>query len=233
MIELKPIASNDECDAESQRERVIREVVAGLYDGRFQPGQRLIEAQLTVRCGVSRGSVREAFNSLAAMGILELTQQRGAQVKVLSLREAIDMLEVFEALDVLAARRAAQRIGRPGARALLSDALDRLMAFDASANTIDHDAARDHFYAILTRIGGNLELKRMLQGVRGHLFRIQFRTILRAADKRRHSDYRRIAESVLTGKPSAAEAAVRAHVRRAIDALEKFSDMGPTGDQEL
>ena len=60
-------------DSASPRERVVRDLIRGLYEGRYKPGQRLIEAQLTATYGISRGPVREALNRLAASGIVVLT----------------------------------------------------------------------------------------------------------------------------------------------------------------
>ena len=59
----------------------MQAITAGIESGRFVPGQRLTEAELTRQLGVSRGPVREAFKRLAGEGVLDLTRHRGAVVR--------------------------------------------------------------------------------------------------------------------------------------------------------
>src|SRR5690606_34452751 len=60
-------------DTISSPDGVFNEILNGLYDGRYVPGQKLIESDLTDRFKVSRGSVREALKRLAAEGVVQLT----------------------------------------------------------------------------------------------------------------------------------------------------------------
>lgn len=221
-MEQAPISPEDRDDPErSISDTVVRAIIRGLYSGEYEPGQRLYEANLTKRYAVSRGPVREALNKLAATGIVDLTMQRGASVKVLNIDEAMDTLVVAQALVSLAARLAARNIDRPGARSQMETVTQNLAIFDASSPGADFAWARSNFYAALAAIANNTELKLLFPGVRIHLIRVQFRTFLRKIDARRHSDYRRIADAVLNGRETEAESAVRVHFGRAIDALQE------------
>lgn len=204
------------------REAVVRDIVKGLYEGRYEPGQRLQEAQLTATYGISRGPVREALNALSAMGIVDLTPQRGAQVRVLGIEEAIDTLIVAQTLIGLSARLAAERASQSPQRNKLVKALEAIVAFDAEANGADFGVARDSFYGSITAMASNQELSRVLPTVRVHLIRVQFRSVLRAHETRWRGDYKRIAHAILTGRAREAEAAARTHLGRAIDRLRAF-----------
>lgn len=204
------------------REAVVRDIVNGLYDGRYEPGQRLQEAQLTATYGISRGPVREALNALSAMGIVDLTPQRGAQVRVLGIEEAIDTLIVAQNLIGLSARLAAARSSNSPHRDRLVRSLEAILAFDREASGADFGIARDSFYGAITAIASNTELSRVLPTVRIHLIRVQFRSVLRAYERRWRGDYRRIADAILAGRSKEAEAAARTHVGRAIDRLRSF-----------
>lgn len=199
---------------------VVRDVVRGLYEGRYYPGQRLIESRLTATYGISRGPVREALNRLAAIGIVTLTLQRGAHVRRMTVSEAIDILFVVQGLIGIAARQAAKRISRPGAAERLDAALARVLRFDPASGDAEYALARDGFYSALTEIAGNAELRRVVPSVQIHLIRVQFRDAMRSTDRSRAQDYRKIAAAILSGRPAAAEAAVRSHLKRVIDALE-------------
>jgi DNA-binding GntR family transcriptional regulator len=201
---------------------VVRDVVRGLYDGRYEPGQRLQEAQLTAAYGISRGPVREALNRLAAMGIVELTPQRGAQIRVLSVPEAIETLVVAQALISLAARIAASGSHSGPDRERLQAVTDGILAFPVGEDGAEFALARDSFYAALIALADNSELRRILPTVRIQLIRVQFRAVLQASDMRRRQDYRRIAEAIFAGRPADAEAAARNHLDRAITQLKLY-----------
>jgi DNA-binding GntR family transcriptional regulator len=207
----------------SPRDRVVRDVIRGLYEGRYTPGQRLVEAKLTAAYGVSRGPVREALNRLAAMGIVSLTLQRGGQVRKLTLGEAIDILVVVQGLVGIAGRLAAERSDQAAAGERLREALRRLEAFDPSSSGAEYAVARDGFYAALIHMADNAELRRILPGAQIHLIRVQFRSALHAVDRARHADYQRIADAVFARRPVAAEAAVRAHLARTIKAMKRVA----------
>lgn len=213
-------------DSRSPREQVVRNIIRGLYDGRYQPGQRLKEAELTQSMGVSRGPVREALNRLAANGIVALTLQRGAQVRKLSRDEAIGILVIIQSLVGLAARLAAERITPPEA-GRLQQALDCVVRYDPASIAPEHALARDRFYATLSEMSGNAELQRILHTVQIHLIRTQYRAAMADTNRYRHGDYRRIAAAVSAGKPAAAENAARSHIGRAIAALGGAAEAAP------
>ena len=91
----------------SSPDTIVNEILRGLYSGRYVPGQRLIEADLTREYKVSRGSIREALKRLAAEGVVSLNLHRGAYIRLLSRSEVRELLAVIEVLTGLAARLAA------------------------------------------------------------------------------------------------------------------------------
>jgi DNA-binding GntR family transcriptional regulator len=208
----------------SSREHIVGDIIRGLYEGRYVPGQRLVEADLTQQYRASRGPVREALNWLAAHGVVSLTLQRGAQVRRLSKQEALDVLVVVEPLVGLAARLAATRIGTPKAAAMLKEALAELIRFDPSSGSPDHAYARDRFYGTLIRIGGNQELRRIMPRVLIHLVRVQYRSALKVVDETRHADYREIVSEVLRARPNAAQRAARAHIVKTLAAVREAQE---------
>ncbi|EQB12190.1 GntR family transcriptional regulator [Sphingobium lactosutens] len=218
---LSRIAADEQGRAQSgsARDWVVRDIIQGLYDGRYEPGQRLQESQLTAAYGLSRGPVREALNMLTAMGVVELTPQRGAQVRVLRIDEAIDTLVVAQNLLGLSARLAASRSAGHQGRGRLEHCLNTLLSFSGTISQAEFAVARDSFYGAITAIAGNSELSRVLPTVRIHLIRVQFGSVLNAQGPSWRNDYCRIAREILDGRARQAEAAIQAHLGRAIDGL--------------
>ena len=86
--------------------------------GEVPPGQKVPEAQLCERFGVSRTPLREALKVLAAEGQVELLPNRGARVRALSLEEVDGLFAVAGALEALAGEQACERITAPELDAL-------------------------------------------------------------------------------------------------------------------
>lgn len=77
-----------------------------IVTGALGPGQKLREQELCERLGVSRTPLREALRTLAAQGLVNLTENRGAEVAPLTLDDITALFEVVGTLEALAARLA-------------------------------------------------------------------------------------------------------------------------------
>lgn len=210
--------------AASSPYRVYSGVMKGLYNGRFAPGQRLVESELSKMYGVSRNSVREALHRLAAERIVSLNMHRGAQIRLLSRNEAQNILDLLELLIGLSAKLAAQNIELRNAQKSFTAMLGNLLSFEKRPDSIDLLKARNAFYKTLLDIGGNNELARVLPGMHVHLLRVQFRSFQPDLQRESFGDYQRIGAAVLEGDPRRAELAARAHVRRIAKVLDQLPD---------
>lgn len=88
---------------------VTEQLFQRLVSGILLPGDRLAEIQLAEELNVSRTPVREALLRLATLGLLEKDTHRGARVASPSLAELVEVYEVREALEGMAARLFALR----------------------------------------------------------------------------------------------------------------------------
>ena len=205
----------------SSADLIFREVIQGLYKGIYAPGQRLVEVDLTQKWGISRGTVREALNRLAAEGIVVLSRHRGAAIRVLDRAEMQDILAVLEMMIGMAARLAAQRIGQAANRVRFTESFELLSGFRSRPDSMELVRARNRFYRTLAAIGGNKELEVLLSRMHVHLLRVQLRALHESLVIERFDDYSRIAEAVLAGDARRAELAARRHVRAMMDILDK------------
>ncbi|MBV8913985.1 MAG: GntR family transcriptional regulator [Acetobacteraceae bacterium] len=203
----------------SSPDLIFREIVQGLYDGTYVPGQRLVEVDLTQRWGVSRGTVREALNRLAAEGIVTLNRHRGAAIRVLDRQEMQDILAVLEMMIGMAARLAAQRVADGVNRARFTEAFEALLSFRNRPDSFELLQARNRFYRTLSIVGGNKELHGLMSRMHVHLLRVQLRALHAGLVADRFEDYARIGDAVLAGDARRAEAAARRHVRAMSEVL--------------
>ncbi|HEV8693898.1 MAG TPA: GntR family transcriptional regulator [Lysobacter sp.] len=189
-------------------------VVKALEAQELVPGQRLVEVDLASQFQVGRNSVREALHRLSAEGLVDLFRNRGAAIRLLSLKETMDVLDVAERMTGLLARTAARGVvepAHPAHRRMLPAALKELTQ---AVNEEDADGfarGRRHFYRALLLLSGSAELKRLFPAIQMPIVYAQHR--LAGLQKLRLRDYRLIAKAVSDGLEEEADEAGMAHVR--------------------
>ena len=203
---------------------IFHEIVQGLYKGSYVPGQRLVEADLTKKWNVSRGTVREALNRLSAEGIVTLSRHRGAAIRVLDRAEMLDILDVLELMIGMAARLAARRIGEGTNRDRFTETFVALQQFRDQPASFELIRARNRFYRSMAAIGGNRELQDILGRMHVHLVRVQLQALHDNLMPDRFEDYSRVGEAVLAGDARRAEIAARRHVRNTGAVLSRVGD---------
>lgn len=209
----------------SSSTRVVEAINTGLLSGRYVPGQRLIEADLTRELGVSRGPVREALKHLAGEGVLTITRNRGAFVRAQSRPDVQDTMTVLESLTGLAARLAAGKIGELDNKPKLEQARDKLLALRGQGESVEYFAARRHFYDTIIDIGGNRELARLMPQMQINLLRLQFQPYITQTQRDRHfTEYGAIANAILAADAAVAERETRKHLSRRRENLVALPD---------
>ncbi|WP_397474612.1 FCD domain-containing protein [Pusillimonas sp.] len=83
--------------AQAAQEAIFNLIMSGV----LEPGEKLSEASLSERLGVSRGPIREAFRSLEAMGLVQFSKNRGVFVKDITLEEIQELYQVRIGLDAM------------------------------------------------------------------------------------------------------------------------------------
>ncbi|MET0282573.1 MAG: GntR family transcriptional regulator [Steroidobacteraceae bacterium] len=195
----------------SASDAVFFGIVNALEAQELVPGQRLVEMELASQFGVGRNSVREAFHRLAAEGLVDLFRNRGAAIRLLSLKETMDVLDVAERMTGLLARTAARgAIDRKSIRTL-TDALKELSKSADEEDTDGFARGRRHFYRALLALSGSSELKRLFPAIQMPIVYAQHR--LPGLHRLRVRDYRLIAKAVSAGLEADADEAGMAHVR--------------------
>lgn len=178
----------------SQVASYLREAIAA---GVLQPGQAIIERQISEETTASRGSVREAVRQLEAEGLLVARQGRGTYVASLSVREACQLYEVRSVLEGLAGwlfalKASDEELGK------LDEIVERMS--ELTENPTELLLAKNDFYEVLFTGTGNHELHRLIETLHVRV------TLVRATSLARPG---RPAESV--AELQAIAAALRAH----------------------
>ena len=183
---------------------------------------RLDERALGDQLGVSRTPVREAISRLEQEGIVENIARRGAFVVRKSKEEILDIVDVWAALESMAARLATSRA---------SDAEISLLR--KTFSTFDGDEARAHideysdtnieFHQTIIRLGHSELITQMANQLFFHMRAIRASTI-KDRDRVAQSvmDHSRIIEAIEERDAYHAEQLVRDHALELAKHIERY-----------
>lgn len=204
----------------AKSQTLIDRIGCAIRDGRFAPGQRLIEAEITSEFGVSRGPVREAFRQLSADGLVEIVPNKGAMVRRLSRREALELFEIRTELEALAARRAANAMSDSCLCSAFECATAPIWRNEPRYSTADYTCENRTFHSAIYEAAGSRQLFRLNEQLQLSLIMAQLNPVLTSHVIASSLDeHRAIARAILDGNPGAAERAIRKHLKRATEVV--------------
>lgn len=153
--------TDGELESYSLVELAVNRLSQEILSGRTDPGERLVEEQLTRRLGISRAPLREALRLLAQQGLVEHTPRRGVRVATLSDE---DVRELYEVRDVL--ERHAVRVRAPGTDLTrLRAALDVMRKATETGDRLAIADAHREFHVALVALSGNRQLSALYASV--------------------------------------------------------------------
>lgn len=223
--------AQDEIHGPSSPDLVVDAIKRGILLGRFVPGQRLIEADMTRDHGVSRGPVREALKRLAAEGVVELSRHRGAYIRLLTRRQALELMQVVESVIALGVRLATLRMKESECRARLKAAFDKLNDHGPTGDRVLQAMDRNGFYDAIYAIADNRELTRIHPAVPTQILRMQVYPHLSGQDRaQQFADYKLLYEAMRAGDSREACRIVVRHARRSRLQVMRLPDEAFAGE---
>ena len=195
------------------RDVVFQTLREAILRGELKPGERLMELQLAAQLGVSRTPIREAIRMLEQEGLAVTMPRKGAEVAKMTLKGMEDVLEIREALDILACQLACDRITDE----LLTTLEEKKIAFENSLETKDVKIIADadiSFHDVIYEATGNPKLIALLSNLREQLYRYRVE-YLKAVDSypiliKEHDD---IYQALVKHNREEATEAIREHVK--------------------
>jgi DNA-binding GntR family transcriptional regulator len=205
--------SNSDSSSDKLRAAIVR--------GEIAPNSRLVESEISTWFGMSRGAVRNALIRLEQEGLVVREPHRGARVRQVSDREAIEILQARAVLEGLAVRLTAERIDEAGADRVRT-CLKRHRALLDSGDLLGASDANAELHATLLELSGHGIAQRLIHGLNAQTVRYQYRTILiPGRPGASQSEHAAIVEAVLAGDGDGAEDAMRRHLLNVAEALQR------------
>ena len=200
------------------REIVYEELKRQILVGEIAPGTRMMEVELAEDMGVSRTPVREAIRKLEKEGLVTIEPRRGAYASDISIKDMVDVLEVRQMLEGMAASMAAQKVTE-------EEKLDFVEANSAYKNAVKKGNIEEIirydelFHKLIVSYSGNKTLNQLLSQVQE--LALRFRYIYYDDFSRYENmpvEHEEIEEAIISGDTQKAKVVAEEHVER----LKKF-----------
>lgn len=137
------------CMRQEIRDALMRRIL----EGKYRPGDRLVELQVAAEFQTSQAPVREALRELEALGYVETATYRGTRVREIPPTEMRDAFHVRALLEREAAEAAARRAYADWSR--LADAVRGLEEAAAVGNLRRYVRHDETFHRTLVTRSGN------------------------------------------------------------------------------
>jgi len=217
VMEPAPVMSFAPAAVESRRalrHEVVRLLLLEIFRGHLPPGTRLITLKLSKQLGISATPLREALVELEAIGMVDISHNRGAVVAAFGPAELRGIYQVRRVLETEATRCACGRIDRELLEAFLDDMREYAERPSKSASwlkaVMDADA---RFHASIAAASGSPRLAREIDR-----YALLMQTISEAIGNQHHSkedgirEHIEILEALLAEDPARAADAMARHV---------------------
>lgn len=210
----------------SIREAAYKHLRGAILSGSLLPGERISEPALAETLGLSRTPIREALQTLAKEGLVEVIPHKGARVRQLSVKEIEEVYQVRAVLESEAARLAACHATQNEVADIFAG-LEYLNQLDFSDLTAQRQADM-RFHSCFVAAGHNRTLERLFNDLQGSLSLLRTYTSNLSQTPETQAQHLAIAQAIRDKQPEAAANAARVHVLNFMDlVLERHnSDNG-------
>lgn len=199
---------------------VYEALTEGIVSGVIAPGDRLREADVAKRLGVSATPVREALRRLEWIGLAEVHPRRGAVVSRFDARAIREALDIRAVLEAAFARTAAETGPHDWTY------VDQLLAEGdlVRGDPMTFSRLDTQFHQALVDLAGNKTLSQLVKPIYARSEAARTRMAPYLDDERTRHSHRhhvRIVAAIKKGDPDAAEAAAQAHHAHARKVIEQ------------
>lgn len=206
-----------------KRNEVMETMRDRIVDGYYPQGMKLVESNLVDEFKISRPLLREILADLESQGLVERKPNRGAIVRRVDLISLLEIMDLREVLEGLAARLAT-RNSRP------EDWIDLEKAFGEPAERMVRDQDFDSFLDLvatlrdrIVKAAQNDELSKLIYSLFAKITIVQRRVVLLPGRiKQGINEHREVIKAIMSGDENDAEQKKRNNLRSARDYLIKY-----------
>lgn len=193
--------------------QVVDQLRDAIMDGSLAPGEKLPEQSLADQLSISRIPLREAILVLEAEGFVRSVPRRGSHVVRLTMTDVEDLFDIRENLEVLAARRAAERASDIDLMLLAEFRESLIHNREAVASGDDRAIAVSsaRFHRLIVDMSGNALLSTLMRPVQGRVEWL-FRMTSQRDQKTACREHGQLLRAILRGDPDEASQLAFDHI---------------------
>jgi DNA-binding GntR family transcriptional regulator len=196
------------------REIVYEELKMQILKGQIVPGTRMMEVEMAEEMGVSRTPIREAIRKLEKEGLVTIEPRKGAYASQISTKDMVDILEVRQNMEGLAAYYAAIRMSDEQKKKLseINEAYNKAVIENNTPDMIKFDT---EFHHLIVEGSGNKMLVHMIEQLQELVlrFRYLYYDDFKRAEKMPR-EHKVIYDAIVTGDTEKARRAADVHIDR-------------------
>jgi DNA-binding GntR family transcriptional regulator len=191
-----------------------------IFAHKLEPGSWLDEQSLALAFGISRTPMREAIKVLASEGLVTTKMNKGAYVTEVERRDLEQIFTVLSLLEGEAAKETALR-ATEAELTQLDDLHHRLEKAAADRDLEQFFEINVKFHEMIQKIAANPWMNGVINDLR-KVLKLQRRDSLGRSGRLLSSlvEHREILQAILKRDPLAAEAAMRKHLARGLEATK-------------
>lgn len=210
-------------------DQVADYLTMAISEGVLQPGQRLVEAELNRRFGISRGPIREAFRILEKNGFVYTMPRKGTYVRKISATDIMENLPIRAMLEGYASKLAIQNIDQEQIDQL-EEALAKMVEAIKNKDFNMHLKHHYIFHETIILASRNATLIEILQNLRRRALWFRLLSLYaKAMPEGQIRVHRDILDLIKKGDAEGCEDLVKGHI---FDALAKFMSFLNSKQQE-
>lgn len=208
---------------QNNREKVLGDLRERIADGLLPQGGKLIEQDLAREFGVSRSMIREVLADLESQGLVAKQPKKGTLIRRIDSESLLEIMEIREVLEGLAARIAAQKSKPSDWRDLEKEFGE---PFDQIVKNLDFEKYLDLITAFRNRMveaAQNEELAKLINSLYAKIRIVQRRiVILPGRIQQAIEEHREVLKAIMEGDPDRAEEMKRLNLQSAREFLKKY-----------
>jgi len=219
-------------------DEVIDAIKRMIQSGELKEGDKLPnQTEFAAQLGVSRTSLREAFNTLCVLGVLEQHQGYGTIVKsrfsalyadhlsapfITDEKATMELLEARQFIEIGAARFAAKNATKKQIKEM-EILIDEMAKAGEEANMQKLSEQDIDFHFLIAQATGNRVMIHLLANIRGLMEKFMHEAFLVLHDQKRYlKAHRDIFESIKQKNPKKASSLMRKHIMDVQKDLQQY-----------
>jgi len=213
--------------------KIVNQIKRQILEGKINPGEHLpTELELAEKLNVSRNSVREAFQILESLGIIERRKREGTIIRLITKEELesiyipkpeeetlLDLLETREILEVNVVKLVVERASKEEINEL--EKILEWMKKD-SEDLTKFSNTDIIFHITLARISQNQVIANIIHSLRKRMQNLQSRTLETLRIFEIIDEHQKIVDAIKSRNSEEAQKFMKYHLEKVKFALQKL-----------